>query len=218
MTPEIRNRILAAAARVYAQYGFRGATTRLIASQASVNEVTIFRTFGSKAELLEAMLQSQVSATDAPVLDGDLDDPGAVLTDWCARMLQYLRGHSHLVRKTIAEADERPDAACVACEGPNAAGSSLAEYVARLRETGLADRDTDVQTAVSMFMSAMFGDALYRDVMPNAFPQPVHEAPAKYVRTFLRAVGVRAASLPGPTRLAGTGQQRRVAGTRRRSR
>ena len=51
MTPEIQNRILAAAARVYAQYGFRGATTRLIANEAGVNEVTLFRTFGSKAEL-----------------------------------------------------------------------------------------------------------------------------------------------------------------------
>ena len=66
MAPEIRSRILAAAAHVYAQYGFRGATTRLIANEAGVNEVTLFRTFGSKAELLQAMLQSQVTATAAP--------------------------------------------------------------------------------------------------------------------------------------------------------
>lgn len=212
MSPEIRTRILAAAARVYAQYGFRGATTRLIANEAGVNEVTLFRTFGSKAELLQAMLQSQVSATSAPMLDASLDDPQAALTEWCALMLSYLRGHSHLVRKTIAEAEERPDAACAACEGPNTAGATVTTYVERLRDAGLADGDADAETAVSMFMSALFGDALYRDVMPAAFPQPAQDAPAKYVRTFLRAVGARASSLPVRSR------QARVAGTRRRSR
>ena len=212
MSPEIRTRILAAAARVYAQYGFRGATTRLIANEAGVNEVTLIRTFGSKAELLQAMLQSQVSATSAPMLDASLENPEAALAEWCALMLVYLRSHSHLVRKTIAEAEERPDAACAACEGPNTAGATVTTYIERLRDAGLADADADVETAVSMFMSALFGDALYRDVMPAAFPQPAQDAPAKYVRTFLRAVGARASSLPVRSRPA------RVAGTRRRSR
>ena len=61
-------------------------------------------------------------------------------------------------------------------------------------------------------MSAMFGDALYRDVMPHVFPQPVEAAPAKYVQTFMRAVGLRATPLPARSR------QARVAGTRRRGR
>jgi AcrR family transcriptional regulator len=212
MSEEIRNRILAAAARVYAQYGFRGATTRLIATEAGVNEVTLFRTFGSKAELFQAMLQSQVAATSAPLLSNDVSDPAGELTRWCATMLEYLRGHAHLVRKTIAEAEERPDAACAACEGPNSAGDSLVVYVEHLREEGLADPDADVNTAVSMFMSAMFGDALYRDIMPDVFPQPIDAAPAKYVQVFLRAVGLRATSLPDRSRHA------RVAGSRRRSR
>lgn len=212
MTTEIRNRILAAAARVYAQYGFRGATTRLIANEAGVNEVTLFRTFGSKAELLEAMLQSQVAATAAPIIDSDVSDPERALIDWCALTMTYLRGHAHLIRKTIAEAEERPDAACAACEGSNVAGASLAEYVQRLQASGLADEDADVETAVSMLMSAMFGDALYRDVMPESFVQPAEGAPARYVHTFLRAVGVRASSLPTRSRAV------RVAGARRRTR
>jgi AcrR family transcriptional regulator len=209
MSQEVRNRILAAAARVYAQHGFRGATTRLIAMEADVNEVTLFRTFGSKAALLQEMLHAQASAAAAPMLSNDVGDPEAELTHWCANVLEYLRGHAHLIRKTIAEADERPQAACAACEGPNSAGASLALYVEHLRERGLADPDGDVGTAVSMFMSAMFGDALYRDVMPHVFPQPVEAAPAKYVETFLRAVGFRATALPARSRHA------RVAGSRR---
>jgi AcrR family transcriptional regulator len=211
MSDEIRNRILAAAARVYSQYGFRGATTRLIAAEAGVNEVTLFRTFGSKADLLEAMLASKVTANSAPTISGDLSDPVAEITAWCGTLLTHLRGHAHIIRKTIAEAEERPDAACAACEGSNSASESLYLYVERLRTAGLADTEADVGTAVSMFMSAMFGDSLYRDIIPRAFPQPVEDAPAKYVQTFLRAVGVRA-SLPDRSR------QVKVAGTRRRSR
>ena len=53
---DIRQRILDAAKRVYAVHGFRGATTRLIAIEADVNEVTLFRLFGSKAALFEALV------------------------------------------------------------------------------------------------------------------------------------------------------------------
>lgn len=195
MSEEIRNRILAAAGRVYAQYGFRGATTRLIATEADVNEVTLFRTFGSKAQLLQEMLRTHVEASAVPALPNDVSDPEGAVTDWCTAMLAHLRNHAQVIRKTIAEAEERPDAACQACEGPNSAGASLVLYVERLQEEGLADPDADVDVAVSMFMSAMFGDALYRDVMPTSFPQPADHAPRRYVHTFLRAVGLRAAKL-----------------------
>lgn len=211
MSEEIRNRILGAAARVYAQYGFRGATTRRIATEADVNEVTLFRTFGSKAELLEAMLQSQVdtSAVPLPVFD-EHRTPEQTLVEWCSRVLGHLREHAHLIRKTIGEAEERPDAACAACERPNHASTALVQYVEQLRARGLADTDADVRTAVSMFMSALFGDALYRDIMPNSFPQPVEAAAEKYVHTFMRAVGVRASPMPVRSRPS------RVAGARRR--
>jgi hypothetical protein len=47
-------------------------------------------------------------------------------------------------------------------------------------------------------MSSLFGDALTRDIIPNGFPQPAEEAPARYVRTFLRALGVRAVAAERP--------------------
>jgi hypothetical protein len=74
----------------------------------------------------------------------------------------------------------------------------LTDYVLRLQTLGLAEDDADIQTAVSMLMSSLFGDALMRDIIPNAFPTPREHAPARYVGTFLRALGVRvdAAQLP----------------------
>ena len=48
-------RILAAARELFERNGTRGTTTREVAERAGVNEATLFRHFGSKAALLDAM-------------------------------------------------------------------------------------------------------------------------------------------------------------------
>src|SRR5437764_3501044 len=96
---DIRDRILDAAKRVYAQHGFRGATTRLIAIEAGVNEVSLFRTFGSKAALFEAMMQSHAAQLPLPLLPDDPADPQAELTSWCAGVLAHMRQWRSLIRK-----------------------------------------------------------------------------------------------------------------------
>jgi len=53
---ETRLRILSAARELFAQKGSRGTTTRQIAQRAGVNEATLFRHFGTKSQLLQAML------------------------------------------------------------------------------------------------------------------------------------------------------------------
>ncbi len=70
-----RERILEAAARVYSKHGFRGATTRLIAAEAGVNEVTLFRTFGSKGALLEAVLEENDTSEEVVALPDPPVDP-----------------------------------------------------------------------------------------------------------------------------------------------
>jgi AcrR family transcriptional regulator len=186
-----RERILEAAARVYAQYGFRGATTRLIAQEAGVNEVTLFRLFGSKAQLFDELLNKQLHASTLPTLPTEPGDPEVELTEWCAVLLAQMRASRSFFRKMIGETEERPEAARSACMGPHFAAEGLERYVGKLRERGLADLDADCRTAISMFMSALFGDVMVRDAMSeHFFPEPEEDAPARYVRTFLRAAGV----------------------------
>jgi AcrR family transcriptional regulator len=197
---DTRERILQAAARVYAQHGFRGATTRLIAIEAGVNEVSLFRTFGSKAALFEAMMQEHAAASPLPPLPEHPVNPGEEITAWCAALLGHMREWRSLIRKSFGELEERPGAAIVMCEGPNCAATALAAYVARLQAIGGADESADVSTATSMLISSMFGDAICRDVIPNAFPEPAEEAPARYVAVFLRAVGALGAGAEAPLR------------------
>ncbi len=187
---DIRDRILDAAKKVYAQHGFRGATTRLIAIEAGVNEVTLFRTFGSKAALFEALMQAHVAQSPIPELPDNPVDPELEMTEWVAAVLGHMRENRALMRTSFGEIEERPEAAISMCEGPNCAGMILTDYMLRLQSTGIADSDADIPTIVAMLMSSMFGDAISRDVMPGAFPQPESEAASKYVRIVLRALGI----------------------------
>ena len=63
-----RERLLDAATEILNRVGIQGATTREIARRAGVNEVTLFRHFKSKEQLLRAVLQRGLAA-EAAILD-----------------------------------------------------------------------------------------------------------------------------------------------------
>lgn len=219
----LRDQILDAAARVYAEHGFRGATTRRIADAAGVNEVTLFRTFGSKAALIEAALR-QTGAADAGTshaLPAVPRDPERELTAWAAQCLSELRGKRALIRQALNDFEAHPDAVC-ATQGWDAADVELHRYLVRLGEYGFVAWDADpadlappvggrprlsavppdsrrehVLAAAAMFMAALFSDAMGRDMMPQLYAQPAERAPALYVRLFLRALDCAAAGRRG---------------------
>ncbi|GJG87093.1 hypothetical protein tb265_22740 [Gemmatimonadetes bacterium T265] len=216
----IRDQILDAAARVYAEHGFRGATTRRIADAAGVNEVTLFRTFGSKAALIQAALR-HTGAADASAphaLPEAPRDPERELSAWAAVQLEHLRTKRALIRQAMNDFETRPDAA-YAAQGWDAADVELHRYLVRLGEYGFVawdadpadapdgrvgaarlsavapgSRREDVLAAAAMFMAALFSDAMGRDMMPQLYAQPAERAPALYVRLFLRAL-----NCAGPT-------------------
>ena len=183
-----RERILEAAARVYSKHGFRGATTRLIAAEAGVNEVTLFRTFGSKGALLEAVLDENDTGDDINPLPDPPRDPERELTDWVDTHLERIRNLRPLLIHAISEYEERPEVADFACRGRVDVHQHITDYVTRLHELGLADREADVEAAVTMLISAVMSDAMGRPMAPHTF-LPADEAAHRYVRCFLRMIG-----------------------------
>lgn len=238
---ENRCRILAAAARVYAALGFRGATTRRIADEAGVNEVTLFRTFGSKEALIaEALRQHAASQPAAHHLPGEPVDPERELLAWAEAQLAELRASRSLIRKALGEAEERPEMAPCVAAGWTAADLELRRYLQRLGERGLVDwahatadapagggaraaleradaAAESIAAAGAMLMAALFSDAIGRDTMPDMFPQPADRAPALYVRLFLRAVGCRALADATDAPAATGAVRSRVSGRRQAS-
>jgi AcrR family transcriptional regulator len=62
-----RGEILAAATRVFAQKGFASATTQDIANEADIGESTLYNYFGSKRDILMAILHEQHILFDAMI-------------------------------------------------------------------------------------------------------------------------------------------------------
>ena len=187
---QIRDRILAAAARVYEEVGFRGCTTRKVASEAGVNEITLFRHFGSKNALLcEAIARAggAIVANTLPAEPGP--DPASEVTEWARAHLQEMTENRALLRTVLGEVQQHPEM-LPPCGSPAAlAARSLAAYVSRLQERGLASRDADPGLASAMLLGALFSDAVGRDVMPDMFPSDPDSAAVGYARLFLRAIG-----------------------------
>jgi AcrR family transcriptional regulator len=185
-----RMKILSAAQRVYAEHGFRGATTRRIAEVAGVNEVTLFRIFGGKDALLEEAVRPNATRREVAVLTAEPVDPEAELTAWVSAQLGFLRERRSLIRKAMSEIEERPQFLACIREGPECAHRALTDYLGALVERGWVEQSPDLGAAIAMLMGAVFGDAMGREMIPENYPSPAKAAGA-YARLFLRAIGVR---------------------------
>jgi AcrR family transcriptional regulator len=189
-----RNEILAAAAEVFAQHGFRGSTTRRIADAAGVNEITIFRQFGSKEALLREAMQHMTESAGLAELPEIPSEPERELTEWSESFIKHLRLRSSIIRKTMGEIEERPEMSECASSVPVQASSELCQYLVALRRQGRTSEKFDPKTAAAMLMGAIFADAMGRDIMPDVFPQPQAKAAQMYTLLLLRALGVEIGS------------------------
>lgn len=192
MAQPTSEQILCAAARLYAEHGFRGTTTRAIAEAAGVNEVTLFRLFGSKESLIvEAMRQHGI-----PVHVGTLPevpvDPEKELTAWATQTRKVLLSMRSMIVQAMSDAEHHPEMPKCVARGADAAFDAIHSYLDRVREGGFVPADAETHAAGGMLISALFHDALSREVMPQYFPS-ASAAPATYARLCLRALGYYAA-------------------------
>lgn len=183
------DRILDAALHVFEAAGFHAATTRRIAEEAGVNEVTLFRRYKSKQQLLHEAVQRHARMQRFPTLPAEPRDPQAELGAWALEHLEGLDRSRPLLRMTLSELEHRQEMCMPAHEGPIRVAAEVRAYLARLREQGLATQDWDLDSATWMFMGALFAEAMGRD-MPGR-PQPALADVARdYTSLFLRAIGV----------------------------
>jgi AcrR family transcriptional regulator len=191
---EVREQLLDAALKVYGEYGTRGATTRRIAQEAGVNEVTLFRHFGSKESLIREALSARspkVMALRDTKLPERPVDPEAELTAFCRHHHQMLFESRSVIRKCMGEFEEHPDVSQAACQTPVQIANELQSYLQRLRAAGLASGDWNARSATAMLMGTLFSDAMGRDCMPERYNASERESIKHYVALFLRAIGAR---------------------------
>lgn len=186
---DIRTRILEAATKVYAEVGYRGATTRRIAAEAGCNELTLFRHFGSKESLIhEAVACCGPESKLIPLPDVPVD-PWTEIRQWAGLHFAQIRQHQSLIRTTIGELEEHPD--LVRPSDPYAlAYDQLGAYVARLQADGRAEPDVDPKSAAAILLNSLLLNAIMRDLMPALIPEDPELHVDQFVRLFLRGIGV----------------------------
>jgi len=101
-------KIFSVALEILVAHGYEGATTQKIAKIAGVNEVTLFRKYGSKAGLFEKVIEQQLA--DAPlnklIYTGDLE---ADLLAIVEAYVETNENHGNIIPLLLIEMPRYPD-------------------------------------------------------------------------------------------------------------
>jgi len=187
--PPARHLLLQAAARVFARDGLAGATTRAIAREAGVNEVTLFRNFGSKEHLLEAVVGQTFSPPEAPVLaeaSSLPDDLAAFATRYDALLVANLP----LLRTMIGEIHRHAECEHRALKGIFAPlRSALVERLGLARRAGELRPGLKPEAAADLLAGMIFSGVLRRSVkgLPRGYKDAEYQRAA--VQVFMKGIG-----------------------------
>ncbi len=178
-----KKRILAAAELVFSRDGFQGATTREIARQAGVNEVTLFRHFRTREELLRATLDQGCATFEALVEQSDevwKDRLPERLEHYIREMYSVVRQREALVRAFASEARTLPESIRSALR--EFMEQRKTRFVARLKkaqELGLVRKDVDLSAA-----SDLIRDSIHSAILRHT----AYKTDAEAVDAHLRGV------------------------------
>jgi AcrR family transcriptional regulator len=186
---DVRERILQATIRVYAEAGFRGATTRRVAQEAGVNEITLFRHFGTKEALVKAALKEGGGhVRPAPT---EPRDPEAELYTWALALYRHWYENRRLINQVMSDLAEHPELAPDICEEPSSEHAMLSSYLGRMREFGMTSQPFHSDAAAGLLLGSVFTHALWRDHFEKPGLPPVEEVIRQYVALLLAALGAR---------------------------
>jgi AcrR family transcriptional regulator len=152
-----RDRVLDAALELFVELGYKGTTTRAIAARARVNEVTVFRHFGTKQGLFRAVVARETDVRDR--LEGlelrPSGDMAADLAGFGMMMAEGMGSRSALFKLLLLEVGRDPSLWAHVSQAPLGVIGKLEGYFARARAEGLSG-DIDPHIAATAFFSFFF--------------------------------------------------------------
>jgi AcrR family transcriptional regulator len=172
---------------VYAEAGYHGTTTRRIADEAGLNEVTLFRQFGNKDTLLrEAIEQADRHSRD--FLSADAADPVAELHRWALACIHRFYHHQKLIRQVLGDTVQRPEMAPRICEDTSDEMNQLVSFLTALEKRGVlqAGDPMIIEGGAAMLVHSLLSNALWRDLVPEI--PTLEECAALFVEVLLRAL------------------------------
>jgi len=186
-TSETRKRIIISAMEEFSSKGFRASTTKGIAAKAGVNELTLFRQFGSKENLLSETIDHHfdLSGIVTTLPHEVTGDPEEDLVRTIRFVRANIRKRRNLYRLMLRESAVTPIVGKKLRELP---GSIKVLMVARMKEV-LSDRvpeDFDHETAAIFLVSYFLRSEMMAAMMgEDPFQRVDDEKVRQIVRMFL---------------------------------
>lgn len=190
--PPARDRLLQAAAKVFGRDGLEGATTRAIARQAGVNEVTLFRLFRTKENLLAEVLGrtfNQPEATPAAARLAVTGDLRADLKNFVRLYESMLTENLPLIRTLVGEIHRhRPQERKVAEGIFRPVRTELVACLQQAQRRGLLRHGASAEVTADLLAGMVFTDVLRRCSPTKALEYSREEYLGAAVDILLRGI------------------------------
>jgi AcrR family transcriptional regulator len=166
-------RILDAASRVFGRDGVSGATTREIARVAKVNEVTLFRYFKNKNELLRQVVLQSSKRYEQVFAEASLKTPADLrrtVRTYAETYAQKLRDNEDLVRTFMGEMN-RHLKLCrrLFVESAKPVRQKFIAYLLAAQKARLVRKDLDPTTAADALTGMLMAGALRRPLTESIY-------------------------------------------------
>lgn len=157
-TKDTRERIVEAAMALLKEKGYRGVSTKAIASLAGVNEVTLFRHFGNKRNMFTAVMEelSYLPSFENMLQEDVVWDLQADLRMFGLKYIQYFRKNGDIISIAYKEIGHFPELDRQMALIPVKLRSLLIDYFETMKQKGLI-RDCRSEAYATMLVSMNFG-------------------------------------------------------------
>jgi len=189
--------ILAAAARLFADRGYKNTTTRAIAERAAVNEVTIFRRFGNKLGVLKALGASWASTFAGLAVSGlsDTTDTAATLRKLAAIEISWAEESGGVAMRLALDRKTSPEVAeAMGVGGPDDNFAGLVAYVTERQAAGDLRPDLDPRVMADVFFALTSSLVVSRLVLGDgrvAYDVPLEEVNRQVLELYLTGIGLK---------------------------
>jgi AcrR family transcriptional regulator len=165
---ETKELLLKATLKLISEKGYLGATTREIAQEAGVTELTLFRHFGSKEKLFEELLKSYTFLPKLKELLPGLEDLSCeqALTVIAKRFLLTLKERKAMIRILFSEMTTYPEKIRTVYNNfVDEMRSTLAGYFKALQDRGILKKRVSPEIAARVFLWILFSYFRSEEIM-----------------------------------------------------
>jgi AcrR family transcriptional regulator len=190
---QTRERLLDAAARTFSTEGIQGATTRQIAREAGVNEVTLFRHFKSKEQLLGAVLERGLASEIALMNEHSTwkENLRESMENYARHYYTHLEKKQGFARAFIAEGQVLPKSMqTMIANVVRPVRERLIAILVDAQKAGVLRSDLNVECALDAFKNTLYAGMLRQGTyLPRSYSTEAYIATV--VDIFVRGIQAR---------------------------